>query len=178
MAITFCVYVRFVHMICQNDRGDVYYVLFHCVMHYWDHLDVLIFVTRVLLDINCCYLLFSCHVWDVITWCMFIQMMQMRCQNVQHEMLYMLVAVACMLEFILPCLSLLQKCMWLLGFVTCYEMPSWGARCYCCVCPHVTCSYVLVSPSCDPCCGANPLPWYALRWLKHAHKHAMIILLF
>ena len=35
-------------------------------------------------------------------------------QNVQHEMLYMLVVVACMLEFILTWLSLLQKCMLLL----------------------------------------------------------------
>ena len=160
-------------MICQNDRGDMYYVLFHCVMLVWVHLDVLIFVTRVLLVINCCYLLFCCHVWDMITWCMFIQMMQMICQNVHHEMLYMLVAIACLFEFILPCLSMLQKCIWLLCFVTCYEMPSWGARCYWCVSPLDACLDVLDSPSCVPCCGAYHLPCFALRWLKLAVKDAM-----
>ena len=51
----------------------------------WVHLDALISVARVLLVINCCYLLFCCHVCDMITWCMFIQMMQMICQNVHYE---------------------------------------------------------------------------------------------
>ena len=119
------------------------FILFHCGMLVWVHLDALIFVQRMHVAVTSCLCKFCCHVWDVITWCMFIQMEHMICQNVHCEVLYMMVDVACLFEFILPCLSLLQKCMWLLGFVTCYEMPSWGARCYWCVCSHVTCTYVL-----------------------------------
>ena len=94
---------------------------------------------------------------------MFIQMMQMTCPRVLHEMLYMLIALACMIELILPCLSPWQSAMWLLCRLTCYEMPRRGTRCHRCVCPLDACLGVLESPSCVLCCGAYHLPCLVLR---------------
>ena len=76
---------------------------------------------------------------------MLVQMEHMICQNVHCEVIYMMIDVAFMLGVILPCLSLLQKCMWLLSSETCYEMLISIALCYWCVRPHATYLDVLES---------------------------------
>ena len=70
----------------------------------------------------CCLSTICQHVCEVVTLCMLVQMECMICPNVHGEVLYMMVVFEFMLGAILPCLSLLQKCMWLLSDETCYVM--------------------------------------------------------
>ena len=81
VAVTSCVVIQIEWIICQNDRGDMLYTLFHCAMLVWVHLDALISVARVLLVIllpclrydnlvhvypNDAYDMSKCSLWSVL----------------------------------------------------------------------------------------------------------------
>ena len=90
-------------MICPDVRGDVLYVLSVVVMHVRDRLGACFAVARVHHDINCCCVLFSCHLCHVISFSSFVRMMQMTCPRVRLATNYVLLVIGCMVDLLLPC---------------------------------------------------------------------------
>ena len=95
--------LRFARVICPDVRGDVLYVSSVVVMQVRDHLGTCFAVARVHHDINCCYVLFSCHLCHVITFSSFVQTMQMTCPRVRLATNYVLLVIGCMVDLLLPC---------------------------------------------------------------------------
>ena len=95
--------LRFAHIACPDVRGIVHYVLSFIVMHVRDHLGACFAVARVHRDINCCYVMFLCHLCHVISSSSFVRMMQMTCPRVRLAMLYMLYVLGSMLDLFLSC---------------------------------------------------------------------------
>ena len=95
--------LRFAHIACPDVRGIVHYVLSVIVMHVRGHLGACFAVARVYDDINCCYVLFSCHLWHVISFSSFVQTMQMTCPRVRLATNYVLCVIGCMVDLLLPC---------------------------------------------------------------------------
>src|SRR6187399_1789082 len=95
--------LRFARVICPDVRGDVLYVLPVVVMHVRDHLGACFAVARVHHVINCCYVLFSCHLCHVITFSSFVQTMQMTCPRVRLVTNYVLLVIGCMVDLLFPC---------------------------------------------------------------------------
>ena len=48
--------LRFACIIYQIDHLVVLFIVFHCAMFFWGHLDALMIVARVLYDVICCLL--------------------------------------------------------------------------------------------------------------------------
>ena len=96
-------FVRFAHIACPDVRGIVHYVLSFGVMRVRDHVGACFAVARVHHDMNCCYVLFLCHLCHVISFSSFVRMMQMTCPRVRLAMLYVLLVTGCMLDLLLPC---------------------------------------------------------------------------
>ena len=48
--------LRFVRVIYRNVHLKMFFILFHCSMFIWVHLDAQISGARVLVAVNCCYL--------------------------------------------------------------------------------------------------------------------------
>ena len=48
--------LRFVRVICQIVHWEMIFILLHCTMLIWVHLDAWIIIARVLYDVNCCLL--------------------------------------------------------------------------------------------------------------------------
>ena len=92
--------VRFAHIACPDVRGIVHYVLSIGVMHVRDHLGACFAVARVHHDINCCYVMFLCH---VLSFSSFVRMMQMTCPRVRLAMLYVLYVLGSMIDLFFPC---------------------------------------------------------------------------
>ena len=95
--------LRFARVICPDVRGDVLYVLPVVVMHVRDHLGACFAVARVHHDINCCYVLFLCHLCHVISFTSLVRMIQMTCPHVHLATNYMFLVIGCMVDLLLPC---------------------------------------------------------------------------
>ena len=72
-------------------------------MHVRDHLGACFSVAIVHPNINCCYVMFLCHLCYVISFSSFVRMMQMTCPRVRLAMLYVLYVIGCMVDLLLPC---------------------------------------------------------------------------
>src|SRR6187399_402700 len=104
--------LRFARVICPDVRGDLLYVSSVVVMHVRDHLGACFAVARVHHDINCCYVIFLCHLCHVISSSSFVRMMQMTCPRVRLAMIYVFVCDRLHGRFIIALLSSLQSAMW------------------------------------------------------------------
>ena len=181
MPVIFCVVIQIECMVCQNDRGDSWWYALHfvplcyaCLSSSWCY--------------NLCCKSATCYKLLLLV----IFMPCLRCDNLVHVYpneandmsncsLWDALHDGCCsihVRFHIAMLNLVAK----VHVVVKLWNMLWDADLKCslllmCLSPcHMSiCFRIFIIWSLLLC---KPFPWYVLRWLKHACKHAMLLLLF